>query len=141
MLSRNWRPSPSHATTEIRTEGLDHRGTDMESPHGNVNWTWYMISLTPLISGALGPAATLLAISGCIDTWRALGLSDGSHINDHDPQWVRIPTLIAILVGVIANVLLLIRLLLSIHHPRHLQLWSIVLWILEGTIDIFIFNG
>lgn len=139
MPLRSWRSSSSHIKNEIPAEGIDHNETS--SSHNGVNWARYVVSLIPLISGALGPVAILLAISGCIDTWRTLGLSDGSHINDHDPEWTRIPTLIAILVGVAANVLLLIRLILSINHPLRLQCWSIVLWVLEGTTNLFIFDG
>src|SRR5215471_9331380 len=34
------------------------------------SWLRYWASITPLICGGLGPALTLLAISGCADRWR-----------------------------------------------------------------------
>lgn len=119
----------------------DSSRTRVQSSPRRVNVAWsYLGGLLPLISGALGPVSTLLAISGCIDTWRVISLSDGSRRNDDEPRWVRIPTLIAIMAGVVANLLLLIRLLFRSSHPRYLQYGSIVLWVLEGTNFIFSFS-
>ena len=50
-----------------------------------LHWLLYWASVTPIICGALRPALTLLAISGCVDPWRGSDLPDGSHLNDKDP--------------------------------------------------------
>ena len=115
--------------------------TTIQSPQNQVNWLRYLISLAPLVAGALGPVATLMAGSGCLDTWRAVGLPDGSQLKDDDPDWVRIPTSMAIFVGLIANIILLIRLLLGRPNLQRLQYWCITLWVLECIkIDPLIYN-
>ena len=104
-----------------------------QSSATEINWRQYLLSLTPLICGAIGPVAILLAISGRIDPWRAASLSDGSQVSDGYHDWVRTPTLIAIIMGVIANIFVLARLLVQDQHPQHLQYWSLLFWVLECT--------
>src|SRR5436190_7299590 len=90
----------------------------------------YWASITPIICGALGPALTLLAISGCVDNWRAVGFADGSQLDEVDPAWVIAPTATAIILGLAANILLLVR-MTGNRNFKFLQYWSIILWTLE----------
>lgn len=100
-----------------------------------LHWLLYCVSITPIICGGIGPALTLLALSGCVDSWRALPLPDGSQFNEGDPVWVIVPTTIAIIIGVIANILLLVSMTGNRNpkHTKHIQYCAIILWILECT--------
>lgn len=90
----------------------------------------YWSSLTPLFCGGIGPTLTLLALSGCLDHWRVYEMPDGSSTSDRDPHWVVGVTALAIIVGFIANILLLLR-MIGRGNPKLLQLWAILLWLLE----------
>ena len=94
-----------------------------------LHWYLYWASVTPIICGALGPALTLLAISGCVDPWRGSDLPDGSHFNEKDPLWVIVITSIAIILGLAANMLLIIS-LMTTRESRHTQYITIILWML-----------
>jgi hypothetical protein len=90
----------------------------------------YWSSLTPLFCGGLGPTLTLLALSGCLDHWRAYEMPDGTTTSERDPRWVVGVTALAIIVGFVANILLLLR-MIGRGNPKLLQLWAIALWLLE----------
>ena len=90
----------------------------------------YWASITPLLCGALGPVLTLLALSGCADRWRMYVAPDGSNLFEKDPRWVIGVTALAIIVGLFANILLLLR-MLGRGNPKHLQIFAILLWFLE----------
>jgi hypothetical protein len=101
--------------------------------HRQISWLLYWASITPVICGGLGPTLTLMAISGCADQWRAKHLSDGTIISERDPSWVIGITTTAIVVGFIANIFLLMR-MLGRANPKYMQYASIVLWTLECTL-------
>jgi hypothetical protein len=96
------------------------------------SWLLYWASITPLICGGLGPTLTLMAISGCADKWRSETFPNGITIAEEDPIWVCIVTALAIVIGFIANIFLLIR-MMGRGNPKHLQYGAIILWILECT--------
>lgn len=96
-------------------------------------WFLYWASITPLLCGAFGPVLTLLALSGCADRWRMYVTKEGGgQLFEKDPRWVIAVTALAIVVGLIANILLLLR-MLGRGNPKHLQLFAIILWLLECT--------
>jgi hypothetical protein len=90
----------------------------------------YWSSVTPLFCGALGPTLTLLALSGCLDRWRVLAMPDGSRTSERDPRWVVSITALAIIIGFVANILLLMR-MMGRGNPKHIQYWTIALWVVE----------
>ena len=102
---------------------------------GPLHWLLYWASITPIICGGLGPALTLLALSGCVDSWRALALPDGSQLKEGNPVWVIVPTTIAIIFGLIANILLLLSMTGNRNpkYTKYIQYCAIILWILECT--------
>ena len=95
------------------------------------DWLLYTASIAPLICGAVGPTVTLFALSGCVDEWGYINLPDGLIIKEKDPTWVVATTVTALLIGFLANILLLVRLLGrgESNYTVHL---SIILWILQG---------
>jgi hypothetical protein len=97
-----------------------------------LHWLLYFSSIGPLICGGVGPAVTLLALSGCVDKWKFITLPDGSVVKEEDPSWVIATTVSALLIGFIANVVLAVR-LLGMGNPNHAQYWSITLWITQGA--------
>ena len=114
--------SETHSETHsIRSTGRKHR-----------SWWHYWASITPLICGALGPVLTLLALSGCADRWRLYVTDNGVSMEEKDPKWVIAVTALAIMIGMFANILLLLR-MLGRGNPKHLQIIAIVLWLLECT--------
>ena len=94
------------------------------------SWIQYWASVTPLIVGALGPTLTLLAISGCADKWRVRVFPAGLDVPVRDPRWVIGLTATAILIGFIANIFLLLR-MIGRGNPKYMQDLSILLWTLE----------
>jgi len=101
--------------------------------HRQISWLLYWASITPIICGALGPTLTLMAISGCADRWRTKHLSDGTIISEPDPAWVIGVTATAIVVGFIANIFLLMR-MLGRANPKYIQYATIILWTVECTL-------
>jgi hypothetical protein len=106
----------------------------------HISWIQYLASITPLICGGLGPTLTLMAISGCADHWRAEELPDGHFLVERDPQWVIASTAVAIVVGFIANIFLLMR-MLGRANPKHMQNLCIGLWFLECIVPLSNFNN
>jgi hypothetical protein len=100
--------------------------------HRQISWLLYWASITPLICGGVGPTLMLMAISGCADRWGTKHLSDGTIISERDPAWVIGVTATAIVIGFIANIFLLMR-MLGRANPKYMQYASIVLWTLECT--------
>jgi hypothetical protein len=90
----------------------------------------YWSSVTPLFCGALGPTLTLLALSGCLDRWRVFEIPGGSRASDRDPRWVIAITALAIIIGFVANILLLTR-MMGRGNPKYIQYWTIALWAIE----------
>lgn len=95
-----------------------------------INWRQYVRGISPLLSGGLGPISLLMALCGCIDTWRAIIRQDGSQLNETDPLWVVIPTWIAFAVGLVANLFLLAK-LLEWSHSHFILLYSVMFWVFE----------
>ena len=100
----------------------------------HISWIQYWASITPLICGALGPTLTLMALSGCADRWRILELPDGSFHIEPDPQWVVVITAVAIVIGFIANIFLLMR-MLGRANPKSMQYLCVTFWALECIIQ------
>ena len=57
-------------------------------------------------------------------------MPDGSHVSEKDPRWVVGITALAIVIGFIANILLLLR-MMGRGNPKIIQYWTIVLWMTE----------
>ena len=72
---------------------------------------------------------TLMALSGCADKWRSEEVS-GVVIDEPDPKWVAAVAAVAIVVGFIANIFLLMR-MMGRGNPKHMQYLSITLWTIE----------
>lgn len=119
-----------------RVNSDDHSETTSNHSHSGRKklrpWLLYWASITPLLCGAFGPVLTLLALSGCADRWRLYSTTDGKALLEKDPRWVIAVTALAIIVGLIANILLLAR-MLGRGNPKHLQWFAIILWLLECT--------
>jgi len=71
-----------------------------------------------------------MAISGCADRWRAENFPNGTVKTEKDPDWVVATTAVAIVVGLFANIFLLMR-MLGRGNPKYMQYMSITLWTLE----------
>ena len=93
-------------------------------------WIQHWAAITPLIVGGLGPTLTLLAISGCADNWRVIQLPSGLYVAEKDATWVLVCTGLAIVIGFIANVFMLLR-MMGRGNPKHMQNLSIILWTVE----------
>jgi hypothetical protein len=93
------------------------------------HWILYWSHIAPVLCCAVGPTVTLWAITGCIDSWRTIIRSDGSHFNERDPAWTNVITAIAIAFGVTANVILWVRLWRETSRTHH---WSLILWAVAG---------
>jgi len=100
----------------------------------HISWIQYIASITPLICGGLGPTLTLMAISGCADRWRTEDFPDG--LVERNPRWVVATTAVAILLGGIANIFLLMR-MMGRANPKHMQNLCIGLWFLECNCPLF----
>ena len=137
---------------EGHTHGHPHAHRVNSDDHSEINsnhshsgrkkhrpWLLYWASITPLLCGAFGPVLTLLALSGCADRWRLYATTDGETLSGKDPKWVIAVTALAIIVGLIANILLLAR-MLGRGNPKHLQWFAIILWLLECTLPSISFS-
>jgi len=111
------------------TTGLEHHR------RRHISWIQYMASITPLVCGGLGPTLTLMAISGCADRWRTEDFPDGRVLVERDPPWVLATTAVAIVLGFLANIFLLMR-MLGRANPKHMQYLCIGLWFLECIVPI-----
>jgi energy-converting hydrogenase Eha subunit A len=98
-------------------------------------WLLYWASICPVICGALGPTLSLLAIAGCTDRWRYFYESDGDYFSEKDPTWIIATTVVAIVLGVIANIFLALR-MLARGNPALNQYLSITLWSLQCIINV-----
>ena len=96
----------------------------------HVSWIQYWASITPLVCGGLGPTLTLMALSGCADHWRTEDLADGRILVERDPAWVVAATAVAIVIGFIANIFLLMR-MLGRANPKYMQYLCIIMWSIE----------
>ena len=106
--------------------------TTASQPQGpRITGVQYLRGLAPVFGGVLGPTSLLMGLSGCIDTWRSARLPDGTHVEESDPIWVIIPAAIAMVIGVVANLLLIAKLLDGRRHTYYLLNASITLWVLE----------
>jgi hypothetical protein len=97
-------------------------------------WLLYWASITPLVCGAMGPTVTLFALSGCVDRWRALEVN-GVQILEPDPGWVVAATVTALVVGLAANLFMLLR-MASRGNPKWNQNLSIILWFTECPLPL-----
>jgi hypothetical protein len=97
---------------------------------GHPTWLLHLASVTPLICGSIGPVVTLLALSGCADEWREHVDADGKVLSEPDPRWVVATTVTALVMGVVANLFMLLR-MTGTGPSKWNQNISISLWILE----------
>ena len=119
-----------HHLTRVNSDAHSETHSTHSEHRKHRPWLLYWASITPLLCGALGPVLTLLALSGCADRWRMYVAPDGSDLFEKDPRWVIGVTALAIIVGLFANILLLLR-MLGRGNPKHLQIFAILLWFLE----------
>ncbi|SRR6266496_3028240 len=124
--------SIGHRNTTSSTDPSYSIGIPHSSKKSHSSWLRYWASITPLICGGLGPTLTLMAISGCADRWRTENSPNGTVTTEMNPRWVVAITAVAIVVGFIANIFLLMR-MLGRANPKHMQNMSIALWTLECT--------
>ena len=96
----------------------------------HIQWRIYWVRITPLICGGLGPMLTLLSLSGCVDPWRIENLPNGTTRTDKDPNWVIAIIVAALVLGLIANIFLLLT-MLGRANQKYMQRLSITLWTLE----------
>lgn len=114
-------PTPQVPSLSIATRHIEKKV--------HKSWLKYWSSITPVICGGLGPLVTLLALSGCADKWRTKTV-DGIAVEERDPKWAMVTTAVAIVLGFIANIFLLMR-MMGRGNPKHMQYWSIFLWTME----------
>lgn len=127
-LSTSYSIEPRNAT--LSSSPSYSIGLPRTSKKSHASWIRYWASITPVICGGLGPTLTLMAISGCADRWRTKSFPDGTVITEKDPNWVIAITAVAIIVGLFANLFLLMR-MLGRANPKYMQHMTIALWILE----------
>jgi hypothetical protein len=122
------------ANGRAQLPGLDPKTKLPKSRPKHQTWLLYWASINPVICGALGPTLTLLALAGCTDRWRVFWV-DGTSYSEKDPKWVIATTVIAIVMGLLANVFLLLR-MMARGNPALNQSMSIILWSLECSFPL-----
>jgi hypothetical protein len=126
------RAQPDSATSANKSslviEVTSSAGFNPELQH---SWFQRVASFHPLVCGGIAPTIVLFALSGCADRW-GINIMDGLPVEEPDPEWVIIITSVAAMVGLIANFILLWR-ILGRGNPKLMQLLCITLWLLEGT--------
>ncbi|KAL4728703.1 hypothetical protein ACLX1H_003102 [Fusarium chlamydosporum] len=82
-----------------------------DTPTGPSNW-WLFSTAFPMMAGTLGPVAAAFSICSMVEPWRQ-ELVPGEDVQDApsvaDPSWLLIIEAIQLLVGVIANLVLLLN--------------------------------
>ncbi|KAK2686119.1 hypothetical protein QWA68_015182 [Fusarium oxysporum] len=104
-LNQHLHSGTGSATT--KTEKL-HNGDDSHEPN---RW-WFLSTAFPMIAGTLGPVASAFSICSLTEPWRQ-SLVPGGDIQEAvdvaDPSWLLIIEGIQLLVGIIANLFLLLN--------------------------------